>query len=294
MSAAKPFLKWAGGKRKQAPGIIEEMPLQIGTYVEPFLGAGAVLLRLLQSECLAPDAVIYGADSNAELINAWRTVKLSVESLIHQLNRIDAEAEEVGREACYYWLRNMFEFDPMESIFSAARTIWLNKNCFNGLYRTNKKGVFNVSWGKHEKPQRIDRENLRAVSQLLRRHKVRLGPKDFEHVLSAEWSLCSRPAVVYCDPPYYPRKANGFVGYGPNGFGRHDHERLARSFQGLKKHEGVLGLLSNADLPGVRALYDEAEVLWSKEQYQSISCSGTGRKGRRPSDLLLKVEGAQQ
>lgn len=237
----RPFLKWAGGKSELLAEILGELPQgPLELYVEPFLGGGAVFFELVRLGRVKR-AVL--GDRNPELVDAWRAVQAD------PLPLIAAFAAWEKDEATYYKVRAL---DPrgLDAVRRAARVLYLNRLGFNGLYRLNSKGGFNVPYGRSKSPPRIDRDNLLAVHQALQ--GVMFVEGDFDDVLAK----ATPGATVYCDPPYWPlSQTASFSCYDGMVFGRADQERLAATFRGLPAR-GICGVLSNADVPETRALYD--------------------------------------
>jgi len=239
---AKPFLKWAGGKGQLLDQFRPLLPQPFGRYFEPFVGSGAVFFAL-RADGQARDAVL--TDVNRELIDCYRAVKRDVESVIAAL-RSHAYDEEH-----YYRVRDV---DPADLPLAerAARAIFLNKTGYNGLYRVNKKGRFNVPFGRYTNPGFAGREsleNLRACARALR--AVALEVRDFGEVANH----ARQGDFVYFDPPYVPASSTAdFTSYVPGGFGWPEQERLAGVFARLAR-SGVRAMLSNSDTPAVRALY---------------------------------------
>lgn len=242
-NAAKPFLKWAGSKRFLLPKILPRLPAQINTYYEPFVGGGAVLFALA-SEIRFKKAII--GDANADLIATYEELKLNVDEVVDQL---EVHARKHS-EDYYYKIRAQDPAD-LHTIDSAARIIYLNRTCFNGLYRVNKKGKFNVPFGRYKNPRICDEENLRAVHDVLLQCKVRPVSLDFEVTVKK----AREGDAVYFDPPYAPLSATSdFTSFTKDGFGTEDQVRLRDCFKALDK-QGVHVLLSNSDTPLVRELY---------------------------------------
>jgi DNA adenine methylase len=234
-----PFLKWAGGKRQILPDILRRLPERCETYHEPFLGGGAVFFALAARGAFRR-AVL--GDRNADLIDAYLGVRDDVERVITRLARMPHD------RSFYERLRAL---DPrkLSGAQRAARIIYLNRTCYNGLYRVNRAGQFNVPFGRYENPRILDRENLRAASRALR--GAALGAGDFEAVLAR-----ARPGdVVYFDPPYVPLSATAsFTAYDREAFGPDEQRRLARVLEALRRR-GVYAVLSNSDVRVTRALY---------------------------------------
>lgn len=242
----RPFLKWAGGKRVQAPNILNLFPRSIETYYEPFVGGGAVYFSLVTKKPLR-GAVLN--DYNAELMNVYRCVRDFPDELIEQVKRLAITKDVFMR------LREKLpsDFSPVRR---AARTLFLNKTCFNGLYRVNRKGVFNVSYDDTRKtpPVIVDPENIRACSEFLSTVKLMSG--DFEESVKT----AQHGDVVYFDPPYIEvSNTANFTSYTSNGFTMDDQARLAKLFRELA-HRGVAVIASNSDTPPVRDLYVDWEI----------------------------------
>jgi DNA adenine methylase len=238
-SAVRPVLKWAGGKSRLLPRILAELPERIDTYYEPFVGGAAVFFALA-TERRFKRAVL--SDQNAVLIDVYRAVRQDAEAVIKALDKYEHDRDE------YYRVRAL---DPrsLDTTERAARTIYLNKTGYNGLYRVNSKGEFNVPFGRYKNPRFCDPDNLRAAARVLKRVKLEVG--DFETVCKA----ASRGDAVYFDPPYHPvSRTASFTAYYKDEFGKPEHERLSRLFGGLSKR-GVAVVLSNSDTPFTRELF---------------------------------------
>ena len=245
---AKPFLKWAGGKARLAPLIAERAPERITRYHEPFLGGGAVFFAL-HAAGLVRDASL--ADSNDDLIGAYQAVRDDVEGVIEALGELSREylaLESSQRGLYYYKVRNQRRLRRPDR--KAARLLFLNKTCYNGLYRVNSKGHFNVPHGRHKSLRILSREGLRDASGALACAEV--GALDFEDACAK-----AQPGdFVYLDPPYQPlNETSHFTSYTKDGFGIREQRRLRDVFDDLTAR-GVPALLSNSDHAGIRDLYD--------------------------------------
>ncbi|MDE2935030.1 MAG: DNA adenine methylase [Chloroflexota bacterium] len=248
---AKPFLKWAGGKARLAPLIADRIgrePHRINRYHEPFLGGGAVFFALHEAG-LIRDASL--ADSNTDLIATYQAVRDDVEGVINALGayaRSYLALEPSQRGLYYYDVRNRRRLRRTDR--KAARLLFLNKTCYNGLYRVNSKGHFNVPHGRHQNLRILDRENLRSAARALA--DADTGATDFEEA-------CARAQpgdFVYLDPPYQPlNETSHFTSYTRDDFGFPDQERLRVAFDSLTSR-GVPALLSNSDHPAIRDLYE--------------------------------------
>lgn len=238
----RPFLKWAGGKGQLLPELLARVArVEFRRYHEPFIGGGALFFELAASGRLGPYKPFL-SDRNANLMDAYLGVRDDVEGVIAALKR---HAERHSKEH-YYAVRAE---TPVELCERAARIIYLNRTCFNGLYRENSRGQFNVPMGRYANPTICDEENLRAVARALRKAAVEC--RSFESVLET-----ARPGdLVYFDPPYVPvSKTASFTAYDKDGFGPERQCRLAEVFAILSER-GVYVLLSNSMTESVRELY---------------------------------------
>jgi len=245
--APRPFLKWAGGKGQLLPDLLKQVrkAMPFGQYHEPFVGGGALFFELVASSALEGKALL--SDNNESLVEAYLGVRNRVESVIAIL----LQHKRKHSEKHYYSVRSG---DPKGRAERAARIIYLNRTCFNGLFRENSKGEFNVPMGSYVNPLICDGENLRACAKALKRAKVEQRP--FETVLERV-----QPGdFVYFDPPYVPVSAtSNFTSYDKEGFGENAQRRLAEVFAELARG-GVKVLLSNSDTPLVRELYNDFEI----------------------------------
>lgn len=237
----RPFLKWAGGKGQLIQQYIPHFPKQFSTYYEPFLGGGAVFFHLLPSRSRLMDI-------NPELVNVYCCVRDHVEALIDCLKH---HRDRHGADY-YYHVRASIYSSPIER---AARLIYLNKTCFNGLYRENSKGLFNVPIGRYKKPTICDAELLCATSSALRSTCIELS--SFETVLQ---DANGSQDFVYLDPPYHPISATSkFTSYNRYAFTENDQIQLRDTFVTLAER-GVNVMLSNSDCPFVRDLYQDFTI----------------------------------
>jgi len=238
---ATPFLKWAGGKSAIAEHISSLLPADVRTrvYREPFLGGGAMFFYLQPQKAILSDTV-------KSLIETYKTVQKQVELLIHRLEKLRLDHSDDH----FYRIRKSFnENRSAESIDRAAWLIYLNKTCYNGLFRTNKSGEFNVPVGRFANPRVVDPDKIRVASGLLSRAKLKHATFD-DLVRDAE-----PDDMIYLDPPYDPiSKTSSFAGYAEGGFGREDQVRLAETFRLLDNRRCLLAL-SNSDTEFVRDLY---------------------------------------
>lgn len=271
---AQPFLKWAGGKRQLISIIKNYIPAKYNQYYEPFVGAGAVLFSLQPRKSVIND-------TNRELINCYRVIRDNPDDLLklceqHQYN---------NSKEYYYKLRRQDrdpDFQKLSLIERAARIIYLNKTCFNGLFRVNSQGQFNVPYGDYASPVIADPTVIKAVSLFLNKRSIEIYEGDFKNaVLSAK-----KGDFVYFDPPYYPiSDTSSFTGYSMDGFGRSEQERLKSVCDNLSAR-GCYVLLSNSNAPFIRELYDDP-------QYEIIEVSAkrainaVGSKRGKIAELLI-------
>ncbi len=231
----RPFLKWAGGKSKLVETIMARFPHSFGDYFEPFLGGGAVFFGL------GPERAVL-ADMNLELVTAYKALRDDLPRVMAALRKHRADRDH------FYEVRAK-DASSMSPTARAARMIYLNRTCYNGLYRVNRSGSFNVPFGKYDNPTICDEENLRAVSHALQDAQI-------EHADVFTTVAKARAGdLVYFDPPYDPvSKTASFVSYTEKGFTSEDQERLAQTFASLAER-GVHAVLSNSDTPFIRKLY---------------------------------------
>jgi DNA adenine methylase len=242
----KPFVKWAGGKTRMIPFILSSFPDKMNTYFEPFLGGGSVFFEMLRQKRFKK-AVI--GDSNVDLMAAFSVVQSDVDSLVKELK--DRRYKYDRR----VYLRIRAE-DPagFDQLRRAARFLYLNRTCFNGLYRVNRDGEFNTPFGKYDNPLICDEENLRAVSAALKH--VKLVCADFSTIVEK----AKKGDGVYFDPPYLPiSKTASFTAYSAGGFGLGDHYKLAGYFRELVGM-GVNVVLSNSLSEKTRGMYSDFDV----------------------------------
>lgn len=247
---ARPLLKWAGGKTQLLSPLRQLFPAKVRTYYEPFVGGGAVFFALAAEKRFERSVL---NDWNEELINTYRVVRDQPDLLVATLKSFRNEYE--GKPAESFEKVRSGSPSEMTSFERAARTIFLNKTCFNGLYRVNKSGRFNTPFGKYTNPPICDESNIHACSKVLNQ-EASLHTGDFTQVLDD----ASPGDLVYFDPPYVPLSTTAnFTSYTAGGFTLNDQYRLAAVFKDLAAR-GVSVLLSNSDTEVVRALYDGFEI----------------------------------
>ncbi|HVO68789.1 MAG TPA: DNA adenine methylase, partial [Aggregatilineaceae bacterium] len=241
---ARPFLKWAGGKQQLLSQFEAHFPSNLTRYVEPFVGGGAVFFHLWNTHRLPKQTFLF--DNNEELINTYLVVRDRVDELIEIL----ATHQEKHCKRYYYKVRNLDRRPvKLNDVERAARTIYLNRTCYNGLYRVNSKGQFNVPMGSYKNPQVLHEDVLRAASAALQHSHIE--PGDFRNVVN--WAQAGD--FFYFDPPYDPiSKTASFTGYTADHFHEADQRDLAEVFTRLSE-KGCLCMLSNSHTPFIFELY---------------------------------------
>lgn len=262
-------MKWAGGKSQLLSTFGRYFPKSFNRYFEPFLGGGAVFFHLVARNP-GLDAVV--SDSNNELINCYKMIQTNLDELVSELKRHRNDKH-------YFYKVRAMDISGMSECERAARMIFLNKTCFNGLYRVNRKGQFNVPFGKYTNPRIVDERNLIAVRSALANARIVCAP--FDVVLTK----AARGDFVYLDPPYQPLSStSSFTGYTRHSFGEEDQKRLTRTFDALTRR-GCLVMLSNSDTDFVRDLYSSYRTETVKAT-RAIN-SRADRRGRINELLIL-------
>ena len=268
---AKPILKWAGGKTQMLSDLLPKVPSSYGRYIEPFFGGGAMFFALQPK-----NAII--ADSNPELINMYREVAANVEKVIQYLKKYENTSE------MFYAVREQ-EWTQLPQAEAAARTIFLNRTCFNGLYRVNKQGKFNVPYGKYTNPKICDDDGLKAASETLKKAEILCG----DYLLVLE-HYAQPGDFIFLDPPYLPiSEYADFKRYTKEQFYEEDHVELAKIIMRLQER-GCYIILTNSNHPLVHELYAPftIDVIQTKRH---ISCNGSTRKGE---DVIVTIPPKQQ
>lgn len=258
-----PVVKWAGGKRRLVKKYQNYFPNSFNTYYEPFFGGGALFFHLY-SESKIDKAIL--ADINEELINLYKVIRNDCDKLISELE----SGRYYNEKKQYYKIRAE---KPTNNIVRAARLLYLNHTCFNGLYRVNKKGEFNVPYGRYPKNVKIyDKQNLCNVSKCLQ--TVKILNCDFEKAVET----AEKGDFIYFDPPYAPISATSdFTSYTAKGFGYKDQKRLAELFRKLDDR-GCYVMESNSSAPLIFDLYEEYKIRKVKAK-RYINSDPNGRKG---------------
>lgn len=265
----RPFLKWAGGKARLIDQIEPFFPTEYGRYFEPFIGGGAFYFHMAPE-----DAVI--SDINERLVGAYQAIRDDLPELIE---RLEVLKKKHSRDHYYRCRTRLNHARSMSSVERAALLIYLNKTCFNGLYRENRRGEFNVPMGSYKNPKIFCEDNLVAVSAQLQNTELRV--QSFEYVLDE-----AEPGdLIYFDPPYVPISAtSSFTSYVGAGFDLQMQQRLAEVFTELA-HRGCHVYLSNSDAPVVHELYRG----WQIETVRAGRSINSKAKGRRRINEVLVV-----
>ncbi len=268
-----PFLKWVGGKRQIIPEILTHLPKNISSlnYCEHFIGGGALFFHLEPKKAIINDY-------NDELINVYKVIKNNLEELLLDLKKHQNTSEY------FYQIRGVDRqplFDDLTNVQHASRIIYLNKTCFNGLYRVNSLGEFNSPFGRYTNPNIVNEPVLRAVSKYLNSSDITILSGDYEKVLNA----VTADTFVYLDPPYHPiSESSNFTGYVQGGWSEKHQIRLKKACDDLDK-KGVKFLLSNSAAPFIKELYSEYEI-HSINANRSIN--SVGEKRGQIEELLIK------
>ncbi|MFZ0512465.1 MAG: DNA adenine methylase [Candidatus Nitrosopolaris sp.] len=272
-----PFVKWAGGKSQLLSELDSMIPSKFNRYFEPFLGGGAMFFHLVSYRNMRITS--YLSDINEELITAYNVVKNNVRELIELLKRHQRQYC-INPSEYYYKLRD--EIKPVTDIDRTARFVALNKTCFNGLYRVNRNGIFNVPIGRYKNPLICDSNNLEYVSKALRYSEAAIKVNDYRNaLLEAE-----KDDFIYLDPPYHPTSSTAnFTGYSDNGFGHDDQLEISKIFVKLDNADCHV-LLSNSDTPFIRKLYsDFSSHIKEVNVSRLINCKASRRMGHK--ELLI-------
>ncbi|MDR0557507.1 MAG: DNA adenine methylase [Treponema sp.] len=242
----KPYLKWAGGKRQLLSEIKKHIPedMRHYTYYEPFIGAGAVFFYLQPKKAVINDC-------NAQLILTYSVIKEHVEELVALLK----QHKDKNNKEYFYEIRNLDRndtaFNKLTPVEKAARLIFLNKTCFNGLYRVNSQGLFNVPYGNYKNPAICEETVLRRISDYLNANEIAILNGDFECAVAS----AGKDSFIYFDPPYHSLDKTNFTGYQAGGFNEGEQERLRNTT--IKMTDlGARCLLSNSDTGYIRDLYN--------------------------------------
>lgn len=259
-----PFVKWVGGKRQLLDEISLHLPDKINRYFEPFIGGGAVLFHIQPKNASIND-------SNKELTNLYETIKSSPEELIEHLKTHKNNSEY------FYQIRkldrNKDSYSKLTAIEKASRLIFLNKTCYNGLFRVNSAGEFNTPFGKYKNPNIVNEQTIKSVSNYLNSNNIKITTGDYEIAVKE----AQKGDFVYLDPPYDPVSvSSNFTGYTKTGFNREEQERLKKLCDHLDS-KGVNFLLSNSATEFIQNLYSDYTVtLVNAKRFVNSKASGRG------------------
>ena len=265
---AKPFIKWVGGKSQLLEEIKEKYPPKIEKYCEPFVGGGAVLFDILSSK--HPETVLIN-DINKELINTYSQIKNNCDGMINQLSEIQTiyKTHTLEENKAYFYEKRQrynelkVNGNDAENLEKAALFIFLNKTCFNGLYRVNSKGLFNVPFNNAKNPLLCDEENLRACSEVLQNVEMRVGDyKECKDFIDSN-------TFVYIDPPYRPlSQTAAFTSYSENGFSDDDQKTLYKFIKEMITEKHAKVLVSNSDPKNTDVNDNFFDDLYDKNHFQ--------------------------
>jgi DNA adenine methylase len=268
------FLKWVGGKRKLLDKIEENLPRKFNNYYEPFLGGGSVFFYMKQKY---PNKNFIISDINEDLINTYKNIKDNPEEVIRHLRKL----KKLNSKEFYYKVRESFNKKKFFGIKRSAIFIYMNKVCFNGIYRVNSVGEFNVPYGNYKNPEIFNEETIMFASELLKGVKIIF--QDYEQLKKQ----VKKEDFIYLDPCYDPIKKTSFANYTPNRFSDEDNDRMSEFVRYLKEKK-VHFLFSNNLTNNVKRLYPKREgFIWIKiNSFRSVGSKGNYR-GFVP-ELLIK------
>lgn len=267
MNKTAPILKWAGGKRQLLTQILPHIPNDYNRYFEPFLGAGAVLFELQPKRATIND-------TNAELINVYQVIKDNPDELIKLLKEYD-------KQHCkdfYYNIRDIdrdsVKFQKLSEVEKASRTIYLNRTCYNGLYRVNSAGCFNTPMGHNTTIQIVNENGIRAINEYLNKYEIRILNTDYREALKR----VRKTDFVFLDPPYYPTGKDYFIRYDSSLFGIENQEELKKMCDRLT-NRGIRFIQTNSCCDGIKKLYEEYRII-EVDVRRSINTKVEGRKDK--------------
>jgi DNA adenine methylase len=259
----QPFLKWAGGKRQLIPFITKYLPSKFSNYYEPFVGAGALLLHILPKSAIINDV-------NTELINCYKVIRDLHLDLIEDLRK------HKNTKEYFYKIRELDrkrEFKNLSYVQRASRIIYLNKTCYNGLFRVNKQGQFNAPYGRYRNPKIVNDEVICSINQYINTNDVNILNVDFAKAVET----AKRGDFIYFDPPYDPLSdTSSFTGYSLYQFGKNEQERLKDVFDKVTV-KGCLAMISNSSTEFIEKLYSDYNII-RLQANRNINSVGSGRK----------------
>jgi DNA adenine methylase len=275
----KPIIKWAGGKNKLASQIIKLFGKNdYSNYYELFAGGLAVLIKLNPKKATVNDL-------NEDLINMYKVIKESPHDLIAKLNTLKKVYKQKGEEL-YYDIRSIdrnINYNKLSNSFKAARLIFLNKTCFNGLYRVNSKGYFNTPYGYYDNPKILDRKNILLLSQFFNNNEIKFITQDYKRTVN----LIEKYSLVYLDPPYYFDNRKGFVGYTKKGFDYKETIKLRRFCDRLIKKNCKV-VISNDDNKVIREIFKpNKKIDYTIFEINSMTSVGSKANSRKKVKEIL-------
>ena len=277
ISDAKPFVKWVGGKRQIISELLKNIPHNFNNYFEPFVGGGALFFELYNLGILK-NKTFYLSDINEELINTYKVIRDYPNELIEELKEFKIK----HNKEFYYQIRELDRsenYKDLDNITKAARFIYLNRTCFNGLYRVNKKGYFNVPIGSYKNPQIVNEENILAVSITLQNAIIKHC--DYKEILK----YVTKNDFIYFDPPYYPiNKTSNFTSYTQDNFLEKEQIELFDTFKSLS-NKGCFVLESNSDTDFINNLYKEFII---EKVFANRAINSNGNKRGKITEVLIR------
>ncbi|MDD3002491.1 MAG: DNA adenine methylase [Candidatus Shapirobacteria bacterium] len=275
---AKPFIKWVGGKGKLVPELVKMFPKKFNNYFEPFIGGGALFYEVKQKYEIGFSSI---NDINKKLIIAYKQIQQSPNKLIKLLKNIEIEYKNLSpeeQEKYFYMIRKKYNEENLDSITTTSYLIFLNKTCFNGMYRENSKGQYNIPFGDQKNPTICDEKNILNVSECLKNTEIMNS--SFEESIKK----CQKGDFIYFDPPYYPiNVTSSFTSYHKNSFGPDEQKRLRDVFINLTK-KGCFVMLSNSNADFIRELYKDFNI---NEIYASRSINSNGNKRGKIKEVVI-------
>ena len=275
---AKPFLKWVGGKTKLVPELVAMFPQKFNNYFEPFVGGGALFYEVIQKFGVKSS---YINDINKKLITTYKQIQRNPQKLINSLKVIEFEYKKlttIEQEKYYYLIRTKFNEMALDNITISAYLIFLNKTCFNGMYRENSRGQYNIPFGDQKNPTICDKENILSVSECLK--NTIITNTSFEDSLDK----CRKGDLIYFDPPYYPiNTTSNFTAYSKSSFGEKEQIKLKDVFADLDSR-GCFVMLSNSYTPFINNLYEEYHI---NNRYAARSINSKGEKRGKIMEVVV-------
>lgn len=274
----KPFIKWVGGKGKLISELEKYFPKEFNRYYEPFVGGGALFFYLKQTKNISFSSI---NDINSKLITAFIQIQQNPEKLITLLKNIETEYKKLSledQEKFFYQKRELYNKENNDELTTAAYLIFLNKTCFNGMYRENSKGEYNIPFGDQKNATVCDEKNILAVSECLKNTDI--TNQSFEESINN----CQKGDFIYFDPPYYPiNTTSNFTSYSRSTFGSREQEKLKSVFTDLAQ-KGCFVMLSNSNTPYIIDLYKDFNINYL---YAARSINSKGDKRGKIKEVVV-------